>query len=158
MNKDTLLPDAKNPLIWINPGRHSGAPCFYKTRLPVSSLVENLDGGVSLEEWLDAFPPVTWEQALAVLEYVRGDGRHLLNNEKEKPGGATQPVRKHEKYRTFGSQTFAEADAELRAYWWSRTPAERMEALEESRIRNYGQDAINARIPRVFGVSKPRQG
>ena len=79
MNEDTLLPDAKNPLIWINPGRVSGAPCFYKSRVPVSSLVENLDGGVSLEEWLDAFPPITREHALAVLEYVRGDGRHLLN-------------------------------------------------------------------------------
>jgi uncharacterized protein (DUF433 family) len=37
MNKDVLLPDEKNPLIWINPGRMSGAPCFYKTRLPMDS-------------------------------------------------------------------------------------------------------------------------
>jgi uncharacterized protein (DUF433 family) len=37
MNQDVLLPDEKNPLIWINPGRMSGAPCFYKTRLPVDS-------------------------------------------------------------------------------------------------------------------------
>ena len=66
---------------------------------------------------------------------------------------------KHESLRNFGSyRSFAEADARLREYWWSRTPAERMEALEESRIRNYGEDAINTRIPRVFGVSKPRQG
>lgn len=158
MNEDTLLPNAEQPLIWINQGRHSGAPCFYKTRLPVSSLVENLEGGVSLDEWLDAFPPITREQALAVLEYVRGAGRHLLSHQNESAATTGKPARKHEKYRHFGSQTFAEAAAALREYWWSRTPAERMEALEESRIRNYGQDAINARIPRVFGVSKPRQG
>jgi uncharacterized protein (DUF433 family) len=71
MNKDTLLPDAQNPLIWINPGRVSGAPCFYGTRLPIESLFVNLEGGVSLDEWLDAFPSVTKEQAVAVLEYAR---------------------------------------------------------------------------------------
>ncbi len=147
MNEDTLLPDAQNPLIWINPERVSGAPCFYKSRLPVCSLVENLDGGVTLEEWLDAFPPITREHALAVLEYVRGEGQHLL-----------KPARKHERYRHFGSQSFAEADAELHEYWLSRTPEERMEALEELRIRVYGEEKINARIPRVFGVSEPRGG
>lgn len=158
MNEVTLLPNAEQPLIWINPGQVSGAPCFYKTRLPVSSLVENLDAGVSLDEWLDAFPPITREQALAVLKYVRGAGQHLLNHQNESAAATCKPAPKHSEYRHFGSQTFAEADAKLREYWWSRTPVERMEALEEARIRNYGQDAINARIPRVFGVSKPRQG
>ena len=65
-----LLPDEKNPLIWINSERMSGAPCFYKTRLPVDSLFTNIEGGVSLDEWLDAFPSVTREQAVAVLEYA----------------------------------------------------------------------------------------
>ena len=65
--------------------------------------------------------------------------------------------RKNERFRFFGSyRSFGEADAELRAYWQSRTPQERMEALEELRISNYGEEAINARIPRVFGVSEPR--
>ena len=71
MSNDTLLPNANNPLIWINPERLSGVPCFYKTRLPIDSLFENLEGGVSLDEWVDAFPPVTKEQAVAVLEYAR---------------------------------------------------------------------------------------
>lgn len=70
MNKDVLLPDEKNPLIWINPGRMSGAPCFYKTRLPVASLFENLEGGVSLDEYLDAFG-LAREQAVAVLEFAK---------------------------------------------------------------------------------------
>src|SRR5437867_11476887 len=71
MSKDTLIPNEQNPLIWINPERMSGAPCFYGTRLPVSSLFENLEDGVSIDEWLDAFPSVTREQAIAILEYAR---------------------------------------------------------------------------------------
>lgn len=71
MNKDVLLPDEKNPLIWINTGRMSGAPCFYRTRMPIESLFVNIEGSVSLDEWLDAFPSVTREQAIAVLEYAR---------------------------------------------------------------------------------------
>jgi hypothetical protein len=65
---------------------------------------------------------------------------------------------RHEFYRTFGAyQSFAESDSELRAYWRSRTPNERMEALEDLRIANYGEATINARIPRVFGVPEPRR-
>ena len=60
---------------------------------------------------------------------------------------------KHKHYRTFGAyQSFALADEELRQYWQSRAPQERMEALEELRILNYGEEVINARIPRVFGA------
>jgi hypothetical protein len=65
---------------------------------------------------------------------------------------------RHENYRAFGAyKSFAEADEELRAYWQSRTPQERMAALEDLRIANYGEERINARIPRIFGVSKPRR-
>jgi len=45
-----------------------GEPCFTGTRVPVSSLFVNLEGGVSLDEYLDAFPAVKRAQALAVLE------------------------------------------------------------------------------------------
>jgi uncharacterized protein (DUF433 family) len=70
MCETTLIPNAENPLIWINPDRMGGAPCFYKTRLPIRSLFENLEGGVSLDEWLDAFPSASREQAVAVLQYA----------------------------------------------------------------------------------------
>jgi len=66
--------------------------------------------------------------------------------------------KRHEQFRQFGAcEDFSEADAELRAYWLSRTSQERMEALEELRILNYGQEAIDARIPRVFGVPESRR-
>jgi uncharacterized protein (DUF433 family) len=70
MNKDVLLPDEKNPLIWINPGRMSGAPCFYQTRLPIAGLFENLEDGLSLDEYADVFD-IPREQAIAVLEYAK---------------------------------------------------------------------------------------
>ena len=71
MNKDVLLPNENAPLSWINPGRMSGAPCFYQTRLPVDSLFDNLEDGVNLDEWLEAFPIISRERALAVLEFAK---------------------------------------------------------------------------------------
>jgi uncharacterized protein (DUF433 family) len=56
--------------IWVDPERSSGAPCFTGTRVPVDSLFNNLESGLSLDEYLDCFPDVTREQAVAVLEYA----------------------------------------------------------------------------------------
>jgi uncharacterized protein (DUF433 family) len=56
--------------IWIDPERLSGAPCFKGTRVPVDSLFTNLESGLGLDEYLDCFPEVTREQAVAVLEYA----------------------------------------------------------------------------------------
>ena len=50
--------------------RLSGTPCFKGTRVPVGSLFTNLEIGLSLDEYLDCFPDVTREQAVAVLEYA----------------------------------------------------------------------------------------
>jgi hypothetical protein len=67
-------------------------------------------------------------------------------------------AKRHARFRKFGAyKDFAEAEAELRAYWRSRTPQERMEALEELRLSNYGQEAVDARVPRIFGVPEPRR-
>jgi uncharacterized protein (DUF433 family) len=57
--------------IWIDPERMSGAPCFRGTRVPIDSLFTNLESGLSLAEYLDCFPDVQREQAIAVLEYAR---------------------------------------------------------------------------------------
>lgn len=71
MSVDVLLPDAEHPLIWINPERVSGAPCFYGTRMPIDCLFDNLEDGVSLDEWLDAYPDITRERAQAVLRQAK---------------------------------------------------------------------------------------
>ena len=55
-------------LIWSDPERLSGAPCFAGTRVPVKHLWDYLEGGESLGEFLEGFPGVTREQAIGVLE------------------------------------------------------------------------------------------
>ena len=57
--------------IWVDPARLSGAPCFNGTRVPVDSLFTNLESGLNLDEYLDCFPDVTREQAVAALAYAQ---------------------------------------------------------------------------------------
>jgi uncharacterized protein (DUF433 family) len=63
-----------NPLfgiVWVNPQRLGGSPCFAGTRVPIKTLFEYLEGGDPLEDFLEGFPPVTRAQAVAVLELSR---------------------------------------------------------------------------------------
>ena len=54
-------------LVWVDPERMSGVPCFYGTRVPVKSLFDYLEGGQSLETFLEDFEGVSREQAEGVL-------------------------------------------------------------------------------------------
>lgn len=58
-------------LIWINPGRVSGAPCFYATRVPIKNLFDYLEGGYTLDQFLVDFDGVTREQAVGVIELAQ---------------------------------------------------------------------------------------
>jgi uncharacterized protein (DUF433 family) len=49
----------------------SGEPIFRGTRVPVSALLDNLEAGVSLDEFLVNFPSVKREQAVQILEYFK---------------------------------------------------------------------------------------
>jgi uncharacterized protein (DUF433 family) len=49
----------------------SGIPVFEGTRVPVAALLDNLEVGVSLDEFLENFPTVRREQAVQVLEYFK---------------------------------------------------------------------------------------
>ena len=53
-----------------DPERVSGAWVFRGTRVPVSSLFENLEGGATLDQFLAWFPGVARAQAEAVLEHA----------------------------------------------------------------------------------------
>jgi len=57
-------------VVWVNPRRLGGAPCFAGTRVPVRNLFDYLEGGESLDEFLEGFPGVTRAQAAAVLEFA----------------------------------------------------------------------------------------
>jgi len=58
-------------LVSRDPEIMSGALCFTGTRVPVKSLFEYLEGTSSLEEFLEDFPSVSRERAVAVLEAAR---------------------------------------------------------------------------------------
>lgn len=60
-------------IVWINPNRVSGTPCFAGTRVPIKTLFDYLEGGEPLDEFLEGFPPVMREQAIAVLERSRSE-------------------------------------------------------------------------------------
>ncbi len=49
----------------------SGALCFTGTRVPVQNLFDYLEGTSSLEEFLEDFPSVSREKAVAILEVAR---------------------------------------------------------------------------------------
>lgn len=57
-----------NDLIIIDPEILGGQAVFKGTRVPVETLFDHLEAGVSLEEFLEDFPTVTKEQAIAALE------------------------------------------------------------------------------------------
>ena len=58
-------------LVSRDPEIMSGALCFTGTRVPVKSLFGYLEGTSSLEEFLEDFPLVSRERAVAVLEAAR---------------------------------------------------------------------------------------
>lgn len=48
-----------------------GAPVFAGTRVPVQTLLDYLEGGESLDDFLEGFPSVTREQAIAFLKEAK---------------------------------------------------------------------------------------
>ena len=55
-------------LVSRDPEIMSGALCFTGTRVPVKNLFDYLEGGSSLEDFLEDFPSISRESAVAVLE------------------------------------------------------------------------------------------
>lgn len=63
--------ETKHPVIHSDPEILSGVPVFVGTRVPVQTLLDYLEDGDSLDVFLDHFPSVTPEQAIAVLELAK---------------------------------------------------------------------------------------
>jgi uncharacterized protein (DUF433 family) len=63
--------DIKRLPITVDPDIVSGAPVFRGTRVPVETLIANLEAGLTLDEFLKNFPTVTRDQALQVLEFSK---------------------------------------------------------------------------------------
>jgi uncharacterized protein (DUF433 family) len=65
------MPTLPTPLISSTPERLGGTPVFAETRVPVQTLIEYLEAGHPLDQFLDDFPSVTREHAVAVLELAK---------------------------------------------------------------------------------------
>ena len=59
------------PYVSRDPEIMSGAVCFAGTRVPVQNLFDYLEGNSSLEQFLDDFPSVSRDAAVAVLEAAK---------------------------------------------------------------------------------------
>ena len=55
-------------IVQSDPDILGGTPVFVGTRVPVRTLLDYLEGGDPLEEFLDNYPTVSREQAVAFIE------------------------------------------------------------------------------------------
>ena len=58
-------------VVKVDPEIMSGAPCFAGTRVPIQNLIDYLEGGESIDEFLEGFPTVSREQVIAFLEEAK---------------------------------------------------------------------------------------
>jgi uncharacterized protein (DUF433 family) len=56
------------PIVTSSPDILSGAPVFAGTRVPVQALIDYLEGGETIDDFLAGFPTVRREQVMAFLE------------------------------------------------------------------------------------------
>ncbi len=61
----------KSTVISSNPKVMGGTPVFRGTRVPVQTLVDYLEGGESISDFLEGFPTVTKEQVITFLEEAK---------------------------------------------------------------------------------------
>jgi uncharacterized protein (DUF433 family) len=59
------------PIVTCSPGVLSGTPVFAGTRVPVQALVDYLEGGQTIDDFLTGFPTVSRSQIVAFLEEAR---------------------------------------------------------------------------------------
>ena len=58
-------------VVHSDPDILGGTPVFFGTRVPIKTLLDYLEAGDSLDEFLDHFPSVSRQQAIATLELAK---------------------------------------------------------------------------------------
>lgn len=61
----------KQPIVCRDPEIMGGAPVFCGTRVPVQNLLDYLEAGDSIDEFLEGFPSVTRAQVIGFLEEAK---------------------------------------------------------------------------------------
>jgi uncharacterized protein (DUF433 family) len=65
---ETMNSEDLHGIIHSDPEIMGSTPVFVGTRVPLQNLIDYLEGGESVDEFLDAFPAVKREQVIAVIE------------------------------------------------------------------------------------------
>ena len=61
----------KEPIATQSPDIMGGTPVFAGTRVPVQTLIDYLEGGDTVDNFLEGFPTVRREQVIAFLEEAK---------------------------------------------------------------------------------------
>jgi uncharacterized protein (DUF433 family) len=64
-----------NEIVWADPERMSGEPCFKGTRVPVQTLIDHLEENLTIEDFLKGFPSVERSQVVQFIDLAKD---HLL--------------------------------------------------------------------------------
>ncbi len=75
------IPPELQDILAAQPEIISGAIRFKGTRVPVQALIDTLDSGESIEDFLDGWPDVTREQAEAVIHWEQNQARQTFGLE-----------------------------------------------------------------------------
>lgn len=75
------IPDELKDIIISDPERMSGEPCFVGTRVPFYMLLDHIEAGIGMDEFLDDYPGVGKESAERVLLWLANEGRKVLGME-----------------------------------------------------------------------------
>jgi len=71
LSEDGAAMPELNKIIVKDPEILGGTPVFCGTRVPLQNLLDYLEAGETLDEFLDDFPSVSREQAIAALQEIR---------------------------------------------------------------------------------------
>jgi uncharacterized protein (DUF433 family) len=75
------IPKELEDVLSINPNVMHGKLCFTGTQVPLTVLLDNLDEGMGLDEFVEEYPSVTREQAAAVIKWEQMQMRQAVGLE-----------------------------------------------------------------------------
>ena len=75
------IPKELQSFLDVHPEIISGAVRFKGTRVPVQALIDTLDGGDGIAEFLEVYPGVSREQAEAVMHLEQAQARRVFGIE-----------------------------------------------------------------------------
>ncbi len=76
-----IIPEALKAVLDINPQILGGAIRFQGTRVPVQALIDTLDDGDGIEDFLDGYPGVSKQQGEAVIHWEQSQARPVFGLE-----------------------------------------------------------------------------